>query len=129
METNYLTKEEKLNKVLYLTDKYDITAYELGANTKLNTSGIERILKKNVKNPREETINVLYDYIISKYEHNTLINETNEPKTIYDSKLTAMEELKNCLNERNELTREIVKLQIILAKNNIPFKNIFEDED
>lgn len=126
MEISNLNKEEKLKKILYLTDKYNITAYELGKNTNLNTSGIERIIKKDVKNPRDETINILYDYIINKYEKEE--NTINEPKEIYSSKLNAMEEITECLKERNKLTKEIVKLQILLLKNNVAFKNIFDEE-
>lgn len=127
---NDLNKTEKLKKILYLIEKYNITAYEIGKNTNLNTAGIERIIKKAVKNPREETVNILYDYIIKK--SNSIANENeqvNEPQEVYSDKLSAMEEIKNCLNERNKLTKEIVRLQILLLKNNIKFKNIFDEDE
>lgn len=61
-----LTLKEKLNLIIDLCDKNDITAYEIGKDTKLNTSGVQRILNNEVKKPRNETLNTILEYIETK---------------------------------------------------------------
>lgn len=60
---NYLTPKEKLKKVLDLCKQLGITAYNIGRNTPLNSSGVQRILNKTVT-PHSKTINILYDYLM-----------------------------------------------------------------
>ena len=63
---NTLTLKEKLNLIIDLCLKHDITAYEIGKETNLNTSGVQRILNNDVKKPRNETLNTILDYIENK---------------------------------------------------------------
>lgn len=44
-----LTLDEKLKSIILTCDKHNITAYEIGENTSLNTSGVQRILNGEVK--------------------------------------------------------------------------------
>lgn len=128
---NYLTKQEKLKIILEKIKELNISAYEIAKNTSLTEAGIGKILNGSVKNPHENTLNSILEYLNnSKFKENfeEIIHIIEEPKQKnIKSKIEAIEELKNCLEERNRLTKEIIKLQILLNKNNIPFKNIFEE--
>ena len=128
---NYLTKQEKLKIILKKIKELNISAYEIAKNTSLTEAGIGKILNGSVKNPHENTLNSILEYLNnSKFKENfeEIIHIIEEPKQKnIKSKIEAIEELKNCLEERNRLTKEIIKLQILLSKNNIPFKNIFEE--
>lgn len=58
--------EKKLSFIIELCDKHDITAYEIGKETDLNTSGVQRILNREVNKPRNKTLNTILDYIEEK---------------------------------------------------------------
>lgn len=62
---NTITINERVNKIISLCDKYDIKAYQIGENTSLNTSGIQRILSGSVVKPRESTISEIEGYLSS----------------------------------------------------------------
>ena len=128
---NYLTKQEKLKIILEKIKQLNISAYEIAKNTSLTEAGIGKILNGSVKNPHENTLDSILKYLNeSKFKDNPdeIIHIIEEPKQKnIRSKIEAIEELKNCLEERNRLTKEIIKLQILLNKHNIPFKNIFDE--
>jgi predicted transcriptional regulator len=128
---NYLTKQERLRIIKEKIKELNISAYEIAKNTSLTEAGIGKILNGTVKNPHENTLNSIIEYLNkSKFNesYNEIIHIIEEPKQKnIKSKNEAIEELKNCLEERNKLTKEIIKLQILLSKNKIPFKNIFEE--
>ena len=98
-------------------------------------SGVEKILNKTSKNTQENTLDKILLFLESKVLGSNLStvknNKAEEPQEAYNSQ--TMEEVKNnplviCLNEKNELTLEVIKLQNLLRENNINFKNIFEEE-
>lgn len=125
-----LTKKEKLNFILEKTAELEVSAYEISKNTTLTEAGVQRILNKKVNNPHENTLNTILEYLESKVLGSE-IGKVKEPEEKYNS--TIMEEVKNnpliiCLNEKNKLTMEVLKLQNLLRKNNINFVNIFEEE-
>lgn len=128
---NHLTKQEKLKIILEKIKELNVSAYEIAKNTSLTEAGIGKILNGTVKNPHDNTLNSILHYLNnSKFNDNfeEIIHIIEEPKQKnIKSKIEEIEELKNCLEERNKLTKEIIKLQILLSKNNIPFKNIFEE--
>lgn len=61
-----LTKNKKLEIIIDMCAKHDITAYEIGKHTNLNTSGVQRILNKEVKKPHESTLDTILEYIEKK---------------------------------------------------------------
>jgi len=86
---NALTLEEKIKFVIDLCYKHNITAYEIGNNTDLNTSGIQRILDGKVKKPRNRTLNAILEYIENKIV-GTEIDTLQEEKTIYSPNTPAV---------------------------------------
>ena len=124
-----LSKEEKLNFILQEVEKNNISAYEISRNTNLTDAGVGRILNKTVKNPHENTLNAIIEFLfkkVKKGELKTLSNMVNEPKEdIYNEH--NLEDLRDCLSENNKLTREIIKLQALLRKNNIKFQDFFDE--
>jgi predicted transcriptional regulator len=127
-----LTKQEKLKIIKDKIKEINISAYEIAKNTSLTEAGIGKIINGTVKNPHENTLNSIIEYLNKRsFNENfkEIIHIIEEPKQKnIKSKNNTIEELKNCLEERNNLTKEIIKLQILLNKNNIPFKNIFEED-
>jgi len=91
-----LTKQEKIDFVIKYVEKYNITAYEIGAKTGLNTSGVSRILNGQTKNPQKNTVNDIYNFILENYSTNKK-HTVNEPTEIYltteyDKKILSVEE-------------------------------------
>ena len=130
-----LTKKEKLDFILKTVADLELTAYDIGKKTKLSASGVEKILNKTSKNPQENTLDKILLFLESKVlglNLSTDKDKLEEPQEKYNSQI--MDEVQKnplvvCLNEKNELTLEVVKLQNLLRKNNIDFKNIFEKEN
>lgn len=126
-----LSKKEKLQFVLEKCKELSISAYEIAKNTKLTEAGIIRILNGTSKNPHENTLDSIILYLEKKVlgkNNNENIHILQEEKTEYNH-TNYSKELINCLEEKNRLTKELVKLQILLTKNNIEFKNILEEEN
>jgi hypothetical protein len=124
-----LSKKEKLEFVLEKCKELSISAYEIAKNTNLTEAGIMRILNKTSKNPHENTLNAIILFLEKKVlgkNNSENIHILEEEKTIY-TKTDYSNDFINCLEERNRLTKEVIKLQILLSKNNIEFKNILEE--
>jgi transcriptional regulator with XRE-family HTH domain len=126
-----LNKKEKLNFVLEKCKELSISAYEIAKNTDLTEAGIIRILNGTSKNPHENTLNTIILFLEKKVLGKNIsenIHIIEEEKTEYQI-TDYSKEFINCLEERNRLTKEVIKLQILLTKNNIEFKNILEEEN
>ena len=68
---NYLTKQEKLKIILKKIKELNISAYEIAKNTSLTEAGIGKILNGSVKNPHENTLNSILEYLNnSKFKKN-----------------------------------------------------------
>lgn len=76
---NTLTNEEKLKKIIILTELHDITAYEIAKNTTISEAGVGKILNKVSKKPHTNTVNSIYNYVI-KYEKKDVNYTTEEEK-------------------------------------------------
>lgn len=126
-----LTKEEKRIFILEQVEKHGISAYEISKNTNLTDAGVGRILNGSVKNPHENTLNTIINYLESKALKGELkenIHIIREPQEQYGIEKQT-NELLDCLKERNKLTTEIFKLQSLLRKNNIEFNDYFEENN
>lgn len=85
-------KEVLLKKVLELIEKYDLTAYEIGVNTELAITGVQKIIDGQTKKPQKNTLKSIYDYIINKYEYiksdeNEMINENSGSSDFSNAKI------------------------------------------
>ena len=76
-----MDKKNKLDKILEAVDKRSISAYELSKSTGLNESGLNRLLKNEVKNPHLATIDKLYSFL---YNTNTVLDNASD--SILDEK-------------------------------------------
>ncbi|AUC13804.1 hypothetical protein BTO06_00965 [Tenacibaculum sp. SZ-18] len=61
-----LTIEEKIDLVISLCEKHDITAYEIGKETSVSKSAARNILNKTQSNPKNKTLNIILEYIEEK---------------------------------------------------------------
>lgn len=127
-----LSKEEKLDFILKKQKELNISATLISKNTKLTEAGVQRILKGISKSPHESSLNAILEFFerkVSGTENNKV--EENKPAP-YKKEPINFDIEKNplviCLNEKNNLTKEIMKLQGLLRKNKIDFKDIFNEE-
>ncbi|OCK53204.1 hypothetical protein BA768_01215 [Chryseobacterium sp. CBo1] len=61
-------RDVMLKKVLELIKKHDLTAYEIGTNVELAITGVQKIIDGVTQRPQINTLKVIYEYIIKKYE-------------------------------------------------------------
>ena len=120
-----LTKEQKLKFIIEKVAEMNISAYEISKKTNLTAAGIGKILNNSIKNPHENSLNTIIEFLEQKIL-GTEIGKVSEPKEEY--KRIDSEGYRNCLQDVNKYMREVIMLQNILRENNIPFRNIFEEE-
>jgi len=113
---NELTIEDKLIKIQDLAKKYDVTAYEIGKNTHLNTSSLQKLLNGEIKNPRITTINIVLAYIENRikdtkhYNVSDTIKISSEPNVIYNTELEVLRNENSHLKKMLELQKEMIDL-------------------
>jgi len=123
-----LNKQEKLNFVLKNQKELKISANTISKNTKLTEAGIQRILNGTSKNPQENSLNEIIEF----FEKRILGSDENkieEPPAVYTDPNLDLTKYVNCIERESKLLKEIHKLQSLLRKNSIEFKDFFEDED
>lgn len=64
-----LTLEEKLKYIKDVVVQHGISSYKISQETTISDLGIRNILEGKSKNPRAETVNEIYKYIISVHPH------------------------------------------------------------
>lgn len=64
-----ISKQEKLDKIFEILKNEDVTNYEISQNTGISESGLGSITNRETKNPRELTVNAIYEYLMKKYEN------------------------------------------------------------
>ncbi|MFX1614850.1 hypothetical protein JZ925_08295 [Riemerella anatipestifer] len=63
-----ISKQKKLDEIFRIIDKYKVTNYEISKNTGISEAGLGSITNRETKNPRELTVNSIYNYLVEKYE-------------------------------------------------------------
>jgi predicted transcriptional regulator len=128
-----LSKEGKLEIILETVKDHNITAYEIGKNTKISTFAVQKILKGETKKPNELTLNAILEFLqkaitATDYKEgigNLILKEPQENYYADSKPKTLVEELQGRIikltDEQVNLMREISRLQIILEKNNIDY--------
>lgn len=135
---SYLTTKEKLEIILEMCEKHGITAYDIGENTPLNTSGIHRILTGEVTNPRASTVNTIYEYIEEKLlaknfnKSHKITDRTQEPQENYTAQIPTVQKivaqevynilkpyLKNFSSSHNQINSSLLKIMLDIEKLNI----------
>jgi len=125
---NTLSKKEKLEFVLKFQKELNITANTIAKNTKLTEAGVQRILNGTSKSPQENSLNE----ILLFFEKRVLGSEANkveEPPVVYANPNLDLTKYVNCIERESKLLKEIHKLHNLLRRNNIEFKDFFEEED
>ena len=63
---NALSLNEKLNLIVDLCEKHQITAYEIAKATGLSASGVQKILNNEIRKPHNKTLNSIREFVESK---------------------------------------------------------------
>lgn len=79
-----LTKDEAIKIIQKQCSENEITAYQIAKNTDLSIRGVQKILDGKSKNPRDYTLEMIFEYIQSHLEDNKVI----EPKAVYSKSET-----------------------------------------
>jgi hypothetical protein len=124
-----LTKKQKTKFVLEKIKEMDISSYEIGKKTGLSISGIEKLISGNVKNPHENTLNIIIDFLESKVlgsnlTQNNTDNSLKEPEReeYLKEHPSYIKELLKCQNESVNMIKHIAHLQNLLRNKKINFK-------
>lgn len=84
-----ISKQDKINKIFDLIEKYHISNYEISKNTGISEAGLGSITNKETKNPREVTVNAIYNYLISKYIKDRITYESEPESAPYYENISA----------------------------------------
>jgi len=123
-----LTIDEKLQLIIDLAKKYDITAYEISNNTELNQSSLQKLLKGDVKNPRITTVDIVLNYIESTvkdkkepkhYNVSDALKIVSEPAAPYNIELEVLRNENSHLKKMLELQKEMIDILKNHNKENI----------
>lgn len=140
-----ISKKEKIEKIINYTQKNKIKAYKIAQNTKLTEVGVSKILKKSSKNPRDLTVDEIYDYLFkNKEEHFSKIEDeqqgsekitfvkdnikinldeiiafliSNVKKLNNEGKLDSLIEAINYVKNNNKLNDEINGIKELIERN------------
>lgn len=129
-----MTNTQKLELILETIKKHNITAYEIGKNTKISTFAIQKIINGETKKPNIKTLNEILIFLEeaivgTDYKENKSVNkvrEHNEEYTITNKEL--LPKYHACIEEQSKMMQHIMKLQRLLSKNNISFEDYFDKE-
>lgn len=122
--------EEKLKLIRDLCEKHDITAYEIGSNTPLNTSGVYKIINGETNSPRSSTVNTILNYIENRIT-GTKKEQIKEEEFEYKTKeptnsdlLKSIDRLTDLVSSSNQTFSKAIKMtllnteEIMLQQNN-----------
>lgn len=107
----------KLDDILEKVKKYKISPYEVGNNTTLTVTGVQKIFDGETKKPGNKSISIISDYITRVYEPETIVKEQqsvyglNDEVTLAKILLT-LERLETKIDAHNlkqEIMFEIIK--------------------
>lgn len=128
-----LTKEQKLNFILEQVKILGVSAYEISKKTNLTDAGVGRILNRSVKNPHENTLNTIIEFLESKVlgsnlKENYAQNLVSEPeeKLLLEQPTNYSKQLIDCQKETAELYRHVMYLQNLLRDNKVEFSDYFQ---
>lgn len=123
-----MNKLEKVEHIKKVCEQEDITAYKIAQDTGLSAVGIQKILNSETKKPNNSTLSILMEYLEEKVTGKD-IGKIQESESVYSKNDLDLNKYVNCIERENKLTKEIHKLHNILRKNNIEFKDFFEEEE
>ena len=107
----------KLAEMLARAKKYNVSPYEVGNNTPLTTTGVQKIFDGESKKPSIKSINIINDYVIKTYEPEQFVQEQREAYNLNEevtlskilSSLERIEAKINAQNLKQEIMFEIIK--------------------
>jgi hypothetical protein len=115
-----MNRIDKLINILTMVKDHNITAYEIGKNTKISTFAVQKILNGETKKPNELTLDAIIDFletrIINKESDKlNLVNEISEPygaktlskEDLYKKVIHLMEENHKLIKEKENLTKKL----------------------
>lgn len=119
-----MNKLDKLNLVLSLIKEHNLTAYEIGKNTKISTFAVQKIINGETKNPNETTISEILNFIENAIVGTDIKKNTlEEPKEKYNQPYSEdiVKAYQKCLQESINQLKYINYLKNLLRKNKINF--------
>lgn len=104
-----LTKKQKLDFVIEKIKELELTSYEIGKKTNLSVAGIDKLVSGEVKNPHENTLNIIIDFLENKVLGSNL-KENNTQNLVEESKENYKPESENYMKKFSECLQEKIEL-------------------
>lgn len=123
-----MTINDKIQKIIYLCDVHHINSVSLAKGTGLSQSGLNRLLKGKIKNPRKDTLNKSLKFLENITGSSRVTdkkqNDTEMAKQILDN--ISSEQILDYLieNENRFLEAENFKYFVTLINKNIKIINL-----
>ncbi len=124
-----MSKNQIVKRIQESLETKNITAYEIAKNTKLSEVAINRIKRGEVKNPNDNTINILSEYLETHYGINKVWLTTGQGIEQLPT-LPAMEQLQKMASgekekKLNQIATFIIKNETDMMENAL-FKSFIE---
>jgi transcriptional regulator with XRE-family HTH domain len=111
-----MKKIEKLDLIKNLTKEENLTAYEIGKNTKISTFAIQKIINGETKNPNESTLDAILSFLNNAKSESLLLTR-NEPDT--HNQITPKECFEKVEKLLNELKLKDKIIDLLTEKNDL----------
>lgn len=96
-----MEKKKRLEKIISLTEENEISAYKIGNGTNLNTANVQKILNREIENPRLSTIEKI-EVFLDNYIFKKRPMALAEKNISYDLNLTVEEKIAEAVMVRME---------------------------
>ncbi|MCT4228668.1 hypothetical protein HZP39_04035 [Elizabethkingia anophelis] len=114
-----VSKQEKLEIIFKIISKYKISNYEISQNTGISEAGLGSITNGDTKNPRELTVNAIFDYLVKKYTDSEKIIDLIDSENDKINPIPINEQISLLIKQNEELKKELLELRQEMKVSNL----------
>ncbi|MCT4024347.1 hypothetical protein J2O09_05735 [Elizabethkingia anophelis] len=114
-----VSKQKKLEIIFNIISKYKISNYEISQNTGISEAGLGSITNGDTKNPRELTVNAIFDYLVKTYTDSEKVIDTVEYENEKLIPIPIDEQISLLIKQNEELKKELLELRQEIRISNL----------
>lgn len=114
-----VSKQKKLEIIFNIISKYKISNYEISQNTGISEAGLGSITNGDTKNPRELTVNAIFDYLVKTYTDSEKVIDTVEYENEKIIPIPIDEQISLLIKQNEELKKELLELRQEIRISNL----------